>query len=170
MADRRGAPAAPRPGPGPSAPGPRPSAPGPRPSAAKPPDPSVRRPPSIVGIVIVATAGLVALWVTIAVFLPVLGELGNAGRNPAALPRTLEVCDHTWDRGATTTRRTLEEVVAREGGDPVVVTDSGPGVCPAGACVAAGADAASPDATCATVVYVKTGDDAYVPYELVTDQ
>ena len=151
MADRRGTSGAP--------------VPGPRPPAAKPPDPSIRRPPSLVGIAIVATAGLVALWVTFGVFLPVLGELGTAGRNPAALPRTLEVCDHTWDRGATTTRRTLEEVVAREGGDPVLVTDSGPGVCPAGACGAPGADSA-----CATVVYVKTGDDAYVPYELVTDQ
>jgi hypothetical protein len=151
MAEQRGAPVAP--------------APGPRPPAVKPPDPSIRRPPSLVGIAIVAAAGLVALWVTVGMFLPVLGELGNAARNPAALPRTLEVCGSTWDRGPTATRRTLEEAVAREGGDPVVVTDSGPGVCPAGACGAANADPA-----CATVIYVKAGEDAYVPYELMTGQ
>ena len=151
MADRRGASEAP--------------VPGPRPSATKPPDPSIRRPPSLLGIAIVATAGLVAMWMTFGVFLPVLGELGNAGSNPAALPRTLEACGQTWIRGATTTRRTLEEVVAREGGDPVLVTDSGP------ACVRRVPAARRVRiSACATVVYVKTGDDAYVPYELLTDQ
>lgn len=123
-----------------------------------------RRPPNLVGVAIVATAGLVAFWVTVWVFLPAIGEVGNAGRKPAALPRTMELCGQTWARGATTASWTLEEVYVRDDREPVVVTDSGPGVCPIEAC-----PATAPDEGCATVVYVKTGADAYVPYEIVTE-
>ena len=138
--------------------------PGSRPSARTPPPPQARRPPSLVGIAIVATAGLVALWVTVGVFLPAIGEIGNAVKNPASLPRTLELCGGTWARGAAGTTWTLAEVFVRDDREPVVVTDSGPGVCPVGAC-----RATAPDEGCATIVYVKAGADEYVPYETVTE-
>ena len=132
---------------------------------AGPPPAAPRRPPSLLGIVIVATAGLVAAWMTLGVFLPAIGEIGRAGQNPAALPRTLALCDRTWDRGEEIQGLTIEEVFARDDRGPVVVTGAGAGVCPAGAC-----GAGVPDEGCSTVVYVKRGDDEYVRYELVVEE
>ena len=110
-----------------------------------------------------ATAGLVAVVVTFGVFLPALGELGRVGQAaPADPPRMLELCGGTWARGATATIRTVDEIRTVDGRDPIVVSATGPAACPAGACGSPGADA-----SCSNVVYVKTGDEAYVRYELL---
>ena len=126
-----------------------------------PPPAPVRRPPSLLGIAMVATAALVAAWVTIGIFLPAIGELGRAGQDPAALPRTLELCGRTWER-AGLDGMTADEAFARDDLAPIVVTEAGAGVCPPGAC-----SATSPDEGCATAVYVKRGEDDFVRYELV---
>ena len=108
---------------------------------------------------------MIAFVVTVGIFLPALGELGRMGQDPASLPRQLTVCDRTWDRGEDIRVWTLEEVAARDDREPIVVTASGPGVCPTGAC-----GAGVTDEGCATVIYVRKGDDEYVPYDLIADQ
>jgi hypothetical protein len=124
----------------------------------------VRRPPSLLGIAIVATAALVAGWVTIGIFLPAIGELGRAGQDPAALPRVLELCGGQWQRGDLG-GMTLDEAFARDDRAPLVVTEAGAGVCPAGACAAT-----APGESCATAVYVQRGEDDFVRYELVVGE
>jgi hypothetical protein len=115
------------------------------------------------GIALLGGAAVIAFVVTVGIFLPALGELGRMGQDPASLPRQLTVCDRTWDRGLDVTRLTAAEVFARDDREPIVVTASGPGACPAGAC---GADAAANEG-CAAVIYVQKREDEYVRYELV---
>jgi hypothetical protein len=137
-------------------------------ASSPPPSPPLRAPTrfSWIGIALLGGAAVVAFVVTFGVFLPALGEIGRMGQDPASLPRQLTVCDRTWDRGQDVTRLTAEEVFARDDRDPIVVTEAGPGVCPAGVC---GADAAASDA-CASVIYVQRGEDEFVRYELVAGQ
>jgi hypothetical protein len=131
------------------------------------PIPPVRAPTrfSWAGIALLGGAAVIAFVVTVGIFLPAIGELGRMGQDPASLPRTLEACDRTWDRGQDIRVWTLEEVAARDDREPIVVTASGPGVCPTGACGSVGADEG-----CSTVIYVRKGADEYVPYELIADQ
>ena len=133
-----------------------------------PPSPPLRAPTrfSWIGITLLGGAAAIAFVVTFGVFLPALGEIGRVGQDPASLPRQLTVCDRTWDRGPDVTRLTAEEVFARDDREPIVVTEAGPGICPAGAC---GAGPARTGA-CASVIYVQKGEDEYVRYELVADQ
>jgi hypothetical protein len=118
------------------------------------------------GIALLGGAAVIAFVMTVGVFLPALGELGRLGQDPASLPRRLTACDRTWDRATDVTGLTAQEVFARDDREPIVVTASGPGACPAGAC---GPDPAANEG-CATVIYVRKGADEYVPYELVIDQ
>ena len=109
---------------------------------------------------------MIAFVVTVGIFLPALGELGRMGQDPASLPRQLTVCDRTWDRGPDVTR--LDR--ARRSSPATTASPSSsrrraPGPVPAGACGAGVADEG-----CATVIYVRKGQDEYVPYELVADQ
>ena len=139
----------------------------PSPAQTPPPIPPLRAPTrfSWLGIALLGGAAVIAFVVTAGVFLPALGELGRMGQDPASLPRQLTVCDRTWDRGQDVRVWTLAEVAARDDREPIVVTASFPGVCPPGTCGSAGTDEG-----CATVVYVRKGQDEYVPYDLVTDQ
>lgn len=139
----------------------------PTPAQTPAPVPPLRAPArfSWAGIALLGGAAVIAFVVTVGVFLPALGELGRMGQDPASLPRQLEACDRTWDRGADVTRLTAEEVFARDDRDPIIVTASGPGVCPTGACGSVGADEG-----CATVIYVQKGEDEYVPYQLIAGQ
>jgi hypothetical protein len=138
------------------------------PAQTPPPVPPLRAPTrfSWVGIALLGGAAVIAFVVTVGIFLPALGQIGRMGQDPASLPGRLSVCDRTWDRGQDVTGLTAEEVFARDDREPIVVTASGPGACPTGAC---GADAAANEG-CATVVYVQKGEDRYVRYELVADQ
>ena len=112
---------------------------------------------------IVAAAGLMAAWVTLAIFLPAIGEVGRMELGSPALPRTIQACGNTWDRGSTIVARTRDEAFTLDDRDPIIVEPSTAVDCPAGACGAG----ASADKGCATVIYVKTGADAFVPYELL---
>ena len=131
------------------------------------PAPPLRAPTrfSWAGIALLGGAAVIAFVVTFGIFLPALGEIGRMGQEPASLPRRLTACDRTWDRGQDVTRLTAEEVFARDDREPIVVTASGPGVCPTGACGAGVADEG-----CATAIYVLKGEDEYVRYELVADR
>ena len=120
---------------------------------------------SWLGIALLGGAAVIAFVVTFGVFLPALGEIGRMGQDPASLPRQLTVCDRTWDRGQDVRVWTLEEVTARDDREPIVVTASVPGVCPAGACGAVRGGRG----LCHGDLRAK-GQDEYVRYDLVTDQ
>jgi hypothetical protein len=131
--------------------------------------PGATQPPNVLGLVIVATAALIATLVTFGVFLPALGSLGGggagSGQNAAlvgALPRRVEVCGETWDRGDDARALSRAEVFARDERDPITV-DSGPfPSCPP---EVVGSDGEVDGEV--TVLYVEAAPDAYVPYPLV---
>ena len=109
-----------------------------------------------------ATALVVAFWVTTAIFLPALDQLGSgAAGNPASLPEQITTCGGDYRRADPPVARTYAEVLARDDAPPVVVSTSPFAACPSGAC-----GATASDASCATVVYVQLGNDAYVEYSL----
>jgi hypothetical protein len=111
--------------------------------------------------VIVATALLVAFLVTTGIFLPALGELGRlASHDPNAAAARISMCGREWTR-SNIPAQTRDEIVARDGSEPVVVSTGAAPSCPPGA------RPDGPTGALATVVYVKTGPDAYVAYELV---
>jgi hypothetical protein len=124
--------------------------------------PAVRRPPNVVGILIVATAALVATLVTIGIFLPALGQLGSGAPGAStALPDRITVCGHDWTRDPLARELSGDEVFDRTEADPFVVSTAPLATCPDG--VATGGI----DGGIATTVYAQTGDDAFVGYELV---
>ena len=118
-----------------------------------------RRPPSAVGIIAVATAALVAALVTFGIFLPALGAIGDAiTRDPATLPDRIAACGRDWQRDPLARELTGAEVFERTEAPPVVVSTSLFAPCPA---------EANADGQLVTALYVRTGSDAYVAYDLV---
>ena len=113
------------------------------------------------GIVVAAIA--VALLVVV----PRLPFLSSGIHAPWTLPRQISVCDRTY-RGGTTVQNGTE---LRADQVPVVLVDPGPfgffTACP-------GPDAQgnrpctreAQDGPCATVIYVRVGDDTFAAYEL----
>jgi hypothetical protein len=142
--------------------GTRPDPAGPRPASVvvkAPVTPEQRERGRAVGLAAVGCASLIALVVTVGIFLPALGALtsGSAIRpvDAASLPGAILVCDRDYER----TDAVLDSIVqvrARDGKDPTVVGVSNS--CPAGVCMTEG--------VCLTVVYVATTDDRYAQYEL----
>ena len=110
------------------------------------------------GLAAVGCAAVIALVVTVGIFLPALGALTAGGIRPVdaeSLPATILVCDRDYARGSTVLD-TITQVHDRDGKDPTVVGVSNS--CPNGVCMAGGA--------CLTVVYVATTNDRYAAYEL----
>ena len=128
--------------------------------------PPPRRAPtrfSWAGVAVLAGAGLVAVIVTAGIFLPALGSLlGGASRDPANLPDRISVCGRQWTKAAQANALSTAEVFARDDREPIVVEVALAPPCPPEV-LAPGGDADG----MATVVYVRTGDDAFVPYSLV---
>lgn len=122
--------------------------------------PVLRQPPNVLGLLIVATAALVATLMTFGVFLPAFGQLGSTGRDPAALPERITVCDRDWTRDAIGRELTRDEIVARTEAEPIVVSTGPLPDCPPA--VATGGEDGM-----ATTVYVRTREDRYVGYSLV---
>jgi len=121
-----------------------------------------RRPPNLAGIAVVATAGLIAVIVTVGIFLPALGALGNAiTSDPGTLPARLTVCGRDWVKDPLSRELTQAEVYERTGGAPILVEIALVPACPPEV------DAAPADDP-VMQVYVQTGPDRYVPYSLVT--
>jgi hypothetical protein len=113
----------------------------------------------LIGLAAIGGAAVIALVVTVGIFLPALGELTAGGIRPvdaASLPDAVLVCDHDYSR-ATTGLLSIADVRAADGRDPVVVGSTSS--CPSGVCVANGA--------CLDQVYVATTDGRYAAYVLV---
>ena len=142
----------------------RPDPAGPRPAsvALKPPvTPEERERGRLVGLAAVGCASVVALVVTVGIFLPAIGALTSGGIRPvdaASLPDAILVCDHDYARSGVSLY-TVVQVHDRDGKDPSVVGVSNS--CPAGVCAAGGA--------CLDVVYVATTDGKYAAYTLQSE-
>jgi hypothetical protein len=109
----------------------------------------------MVGLAALGAAAVVAVVVTIGIFVPALGALVSNAPGPvdaANLPGTITVCDVEYSLAAAP--ETLEAARARVGGEPVVVGVRA--TCPEGVCVRNGA--------CLSTVFLKTTDDRFVPY------
>jgi hypothetical protein len=79
----------------------------------------------------------------------------------AALPEHIGICARSWHKDTLERQLGLAAIRARAGVEPVVV-DPGPfAPCPAGPCT----NVARND-PCATVIYVRVGEDAYLDYSL----
>ena len=142
----------------------KPGTPGKTGAAPIVPSPHRRAPArfSWLGIALLGGAVVVALVVTVGIFLPALGALGEAaGRDPANLPARISVCGRDWTKDALDRTLTRDEILARTDAEPIVVATGAAPACPPE--VAAGGD---PDGM-ATTVYVKVGDNAFVAYDLV---
>jgi hypothetical protein len=135
------------------------------PAAAPPVRPaphSPPRPPNLAGIAAVATAGLVAVIITIGIFLPALGALGDAiTSGPGALPARITACGRDWAKDPLSRELTQAEVYERTGDAPILVEVALIVACPPEVDAAPAADPV-------TQVFVQTGPDRYVPYSLVT--
>jgi hypothetical protein len=110
----------------------------------------------IVGLAALGAAAVVAVVVTIGIFVPALGALVSNAPDPvdaSNLPATITVCDVEYSLAAAAPE-TLEAARARAGGEPVVVGVRA--TCPEGVCVRNGA--------CLSTVFLKTTDDRFVPY------
>ena len=109
----------------------------------------------------------VTIWVALAavvlanlVYLPVLGQLDPGIHDVASLPGKLSLCGRSWAKGAGDHQLTLAQIVDQSGSAPVVVDTRPFAPCPAGACTASGSG------RCATVIWVRVEEDAYVDYSL----
>jgi hypothetical protein len=123
----------------------------------KPPvTPEDRERGRIVGLAALGGAAVVAIVVTIGIFVPALGAMFSGAPTPvdlADLPATITVCDVEYALVAATPE-SLQAARARAGAEPVVVGVRA--TCPDGVCVRNGA--------CLDVVFLKTTDDRFVPY------
>jgi hypothetical protein len=79
----------------------------------------------------------------------------------AALPDHVRVCGRGWTKDALLRRSTLAEIRTRDDVEPVIVDPGWFPSCTPGACTAV-----AQDLPCATVVYVRVGEDAYLDYSL----
>jgi hypothetical protein len=128
------------------------------PEPAKPPvTPAERERGRIVGLAALGAAAVVAVVVTIGIFIPALGAVFSNAPSPvdaADLPTAITVCDVEYAL-VSGTPEALDAARVRAGGaEPVIVGVSG--TCPEGVCVRNGA--------CLDVVFVKTTDDRFAPY------
>jgi len=114
---------------------------------------------SLAGVALLGAAAVIALIVTVGIFLPAIGAIGAAaGRDPAGLPARITVCGRTWTKDSLSRTFTRNEIYERTNAEPIVVSTGLMAACPP--------EVRPPSGGTATVVYAKTGGDAYVPYEL----
>jgi hypothetical protein len=123
----------------------------------KPPvTPEERERGRIVGLAALGGAAVVAVVVTVGIFLPALGAMFSGAPAPvdvSNLPATITVCSVEYTLVAATPE-SLDAARARAGAEPVVVGTRA--TCPDGVCVRNGA--------CLDVVFLRTNDDRFVPY------
>jgi hypothetical protein len=88
-----------------------------------------------------------------------IDEVGTpASHDPATLPEIILVCGYEYARPSEPPTLSLDEVQQRDGRAPVIVAGAADAGCPDGTCVNGG--------MCLPAVYVATGTDRYVAYEL----
>lgn len=135
----------------------RPGDPGASEPAKPPVTPEERERGRIVGLAALGAAIVVAVVVTIGIFIPALGAVFSNAPKPVdatALPTSITVCDVEYALVSGTPEGHDAAFVRAGGAEPIVVGVSG--TCPDGVCVRNGA--------CLDVVFVKTTDDRYAPY------
>lgn len=107
--------------------------------------------------IIVAVAGILVLRN----FVYIPGDGGaSAIHDAASLPNRLHVCGRDWNRASLDRRYTNADINDQSGGDPTLVDPRFFAPCPSGACTA------TAPVPCATVIFVRVGEDAYVDYSL----
>ena len=94
-------------------------------------------------------------------YIPFLGDDTAVIRDPASLPDSLHVCGRTWHKDGLGRQQTEEALTALYQSPPVLVDPRQFGPCPAGAC-----DATATRNACATVIFARVGQDAYLGYSL----
>jgi hypothetical protein len=133
------------------------------PDPAKPPvTPAERERGRIVGLAALGAASVVAVVVTIGIFIPALGAVFSNAPSPvdaADLPATITVCDVEYAQVSAIPEALDAARVRASGAEPIVVGVSG--TCPEGVCVRNGA--------CLDVVFVKTTDDRFAPYAVADE-
>jgi len=110
----------------------------------------------LVGLGLVAALLLVRSYV----YIPFLGDDTSVIHDPASLPETLHVCGRTWHKEDPSRQRTEEELTSLYQSPPVVVDPRQFAECPSGACTA------TVGGPCATVIFARVGEDAYLGYSL----
>jgi len=123
--------------------------------------PAERERGRIVGLAALGGAAVIAVVVTVGIFVPAIGALFSNVPTPVDsvnLPATITVCDVEYALAAAAPE-SLDAARSRAGADPVIVGVRG--TCPSGVCVRNGA--------CLRTVFLKTTDDRFVPYT-VEDQ
>jgi len=113
----------------------------------------------VAALLLVGMAGLLVLRSY--VYVPLLGDDTMAIHDPASLPQSLHVCGRTWHKDSRDRQQTGAELVALTDGPPQLVDPRQFAPCPAGACGASAGGGA-----CATVIFARVGDDAFVGYAL----
>ena len=83
-------------------------------------------------------------------------------QDPASLPWRIAACGREWERPEVFVTTTLAAARERSGLEPAVVDIAPFAPCPDGPCTRSGGAA-----PCATVVFVRVGQDAYVGFELI---
>ena len=111
----------------------------------------------------VAALAIVVVLVTWSVVTRVARDATDALaiHDPATLAEHISVCGRSWHRGDEIDPETSAAIRQRFGIDPVTVGTAFFAPCPAGVCTNV-----AKDVPCATVVWVRVGQDAFVAYEL----
>jgi hypothetical protein len=94
------------------------------------------------------------------VYLPLVDDGAAAIHDPASLPARIHVCGRAWTKDSLDRRFTKAEIDDQFGVSPTLVDPRLFAPCPSGACNTTGAG------PCATVVFARVGEDAYVDYSL----
>jgi len=95
------------------------------------------------------------------VYIPLLGDDTSAIHGATSLPESIQVCGRTWHRDSLGRQQTEEALTALYQSPPVLVDPRQFGPCPGGAC-----DATATRTACATVIFARVGQDAYLGYSL----
>ena len=115
-----------------------------------------------VAAVVLVLAGVAGLLVLRSyVYVPFLGDDTMAIHDSASLPQSLHVCGRTWHKDSRDRQQTGAELVALTDGPPQLVDPRQFAPCPAGACGASAGGGA-----CATVIFARVGENAFVDYAL----
>jgi hypothetical protein len=104
--------------------------------------------------------GVVAilLWRNVA-YLPLGDDGSTAIHNQASLPARLHVCGRSWNR-STLDRMSKAEIDSLSDLPASLVDPGFLAACPSGACTS------SAGGSCATVIFVRVDEDAYIGYSL----
>ena len=93
-------------------------------------------------------------------YIPLLGDDTSAIHGATSLPESIQVCGRTWHRDSLGRQQTEEALTSLYQSAPVMVDPRQFAPCPSGACTA------TAGGSCATVIFARVGEDAYLGYSL----